>query len=104
MSSIRLLVVRGSYPKSSFLTAPNRRMQAHPPGPGLPRHDPSVTREAFFIAVGVKVAGEAGLPVQLNRSLEPEMVFRTQRQGGAGNPEASVVPKTPQEGSTARAS
>src|ERR1022692_255283 len=27
-------------------------MQAHPPGPGLPRHDPSVIREAFFIAFG----------------------------------------------------
>src|ERR1035441_5986236 len=50
INSIRLLVVRASYPKSSFLIAPNRRMQAHPPGPGFPRHDPSVIRKAFFIA------------------------------------------------------
>ena len=24
-------------------------MQAHPPGPGLPRQDPSVMSDAFFI-------------------------------------------------------
>ena len=30
---------------------PKRRMQAHPPGPGLPKHDPSVIRETFFIAL-----------------------------------------------------
>ena len=49
INSIRLFVVCGSNPKNSFLTPPNLRMQAHPPGPRLPRQDPSVMSETFFM-------------------------------------------------------
>src|SRR5215472_5326609 len=41
-SSIRLLVVLVSPPCSTRSRCPYLRMHAHPPGPGLPRHDPSV--------------------------------------------------------------
>src|SRR5271165_6750948 len=39
VTSIRWLVVRGSPPESD---GPPSTAHAHPPGPGLPRHDPSV--------------------------------------------------------------
>src|SRR4029077_8816771 len=39
---MRLLVVTGSLPASSFSTSPKRRIAPHPPGPGLPLHAPSV--------------------------------------------------------------
>src|SRR5689334_688116 len=42
MSSIRLLVVSGSPPDSSFSMSPVRSSTAQPPGPGLPRQAPSV--------------------------------------------------------------
>src|SRR5690348_10471330 len=41
-SSIRLLVVSGSPPESSRSLSPVRRSTPQPPGPGLPRHAPSV--------------------------------------------------------------
>src|SRR6185437_15427018 len=41
-SSIRLFVVRASPPASSFSLSPMRSSTAQPPGPGLPRHAPSV--------------------------------------------------------------
>src|SRR5512146_2461635 len=41
-NSIRLFVVSGSPPASSFSLLPMRRSTAHPPGPGLPRQAPSV--------------------------------------------------------------
>src|SRR5258708_24885947 len=41
-SSIRLLVVSGSPPDSSRSLPPMRRSTPQPPGPGLPRHAPSV--------------------------------------------------------------
>src|SRR5437868_15434780 len=39
---MRLLVVSGSPPEISRSLAPVRRSTAQPPGPGLPRHAPSV--------------------------------------------------------------
>jgi hypothetical protein len=42
-SSIRLFVVCGSTPRRMRSCFPYRRMHAHPPGPGLPKHDPSGT-------------------------------------------------------------
>src|SRR5690348_6386421 len=41
-SSMRLLVVSGSPPASSRSLSPMRRSTPQPPGPGLPRHAPSV--------------------------------------------------------------
>src|SRR6476661_981326 len=41
-SSMRLLVVSGSPPMSSRSFSPIRSSAAQPPGPGLPRHAPSV--------------------------------------------------------------
>src|SRR3954454_15018164 len=41
-SSIRLFVVNGSAPTSSRSLAPVRSKTAQPPGPGVPRHAPSV--------------------------------------------------------------
>src|SRR5215217_6166298 len=41
-SSIRLLVVSASPPESSRSFSPMRRSTPQPPGPGLPRHAPSV--------------------------------------------------------------
>src|SRR5436853_5972681 len=41
-SSMRLLVVRGSPPESSRSLFPMRSSTPQPPGPGLPRHAPSV--------------------------------------------------------------
>src|SRR3954447_17938972 len=40
--SIRLLVVRGSPPDSSFSCGPERTIAPQPPGPGLPLQAPSV--------------------------------------------------------------
>src|SRR5690242_15764149 len=42
ISSIRLLVVSGSPPETSRSLSPVRRSAAQPPGPGFPRHAPSV--------------------------------------------------------------
>jgi len=42
ISSMRLLVVLGSPPNSSFSTAPERSSTPQPPGPGLPLQAPSV--------------------------------------------------------------
>src|SRR3954451_12551835 len=42
ISSMRLLVVSGSPPDSSRSLAPMRSSAPQPPGPGLPRHAPSV--------------------------------------------------------------
>ena len=47
-SSIRLLVVCASVPEISFLAEPHRSRHAQPPGPGFPRHDPSVNRITCF--------------------------------------------------------
>src|SRR5437868_14061004 len=41
-NSIRLLVVSGSPPDSSRSLSPMRSNTPQPPGPGLPRHAPSV--------------------------------------------------------------
>jgi len=38
---MRLLVVAASPPDSSFSCAPERRIAAQPPGPGLPEQAPS---------------------------------------------------------------
>src|SRR5258708_16420892 len=48
MSSMRLLVVCGSEPYSSFACSPNRRRHAQPPRPGFPLQAPSVMRVTFF--------------------------------------------------------
>src|SRR5207248_644474 len=42
VSSMRLLVVRGSAPLSSFSRLPDFSSAPQPPGPGLPRQAPSV--------------------------------------------------------------
>src|SRR5438270_12848601 len=42
ISSIRLLVVSGSPPDNSRSLSPMRSNTPQPPGPGLPRHAPSV--------------------------------------------------------------
>jgi hypothetical protein len=42
ISSIRLFVVSGSPPCSSFVTPFQRSTTPHPPGPGFPLHAPSV--------------------------------------------------------------
>jgi hypothetical protein len=42
MSSMRLLVVMGSAPESSFWASPAMSSAPQPPGPGLPRQAPSV--------------------------------------------------------------
>jgi hypothetical protein len=39
-NSIRLLVVFGSAPDSSFSTDPHLSKHAQPPAPGFPRHEP----------------------------------------------------------------
>ena len=41
-SMLRLLVVAASAPDSSLRCAPATSRAPHPPGPGLPRHAPSV--------------------------------------------------------------
>ena len=41
-SSIRLLVASGTPPCSTRSCSPHRRMHAQPPGPGFPRHEPSM--------------------------------------------------------------
>src|SRR4051794_41884633 len=51
---MRLLVVPGSPPASSFSTEPWRRMAPHPPGPGFPLHAPSVK-------ISTSAAARAGL-------------------------------------------
>ena len=56
INSIRLFVVCGLYPNSSLLTEPKRRMQAHPPGPGFPRQEPSVINRIFFTSSGRRTA------------------------------------------------
>src|ERR1039458_4554103 len=47
-SSIRLFVVCGSTPRRMRSCFLYRRMHAHPPGPGLPKHDPSVKSVTSF--------------------------------------------------------
>ena len=41
-SSIRLLVASGTPPCNTRSCSPYRRMHAQPPGPGFPRHEPSM--------------------------------------------------------------
>src|SRR5437879_5272292 len=53
--SIRLLVVSGSPPDSSFSRAPARTIAPQPPGPGLPLQAPSVK-----ISTSVKVGSGGG--------------------------------------------
>lgn len=45
--SMRLFVVRGSRPINSRSNPSERTMQAQPPGPGLPMHEPSVVSCIF---------------------------------------------------------
>lgn len=49
LESIRLLVVPASLPDSSLSAEPHRSTHAQPPGPGFPRHDPSVNSITCFI-------------------------------------------------------
>ena len=58
-----LFVVSGSEPFNSRSWSPNRRMTPQPPGPGLPRHPPSVNASTDFIW-SVRYAGES-LPLPL---------------------------------------
>src|SRR5258706_16286778 len=59
ISSIRLLVVRGSNPKNSFFTPPNRGTQAHPPGPGLPKTRAVGDQKHFLHAPGLGTVAPA---------------------------------------------
>src|SRR5882762_12024240 len=50
MSSMRLLVVSGSAPETSLRSLTATSSAAQPPGPGLPRHAPSVNSSTWFMA------------------------------------------------------
>src|SRR3954468_22478438 len=52
---MRLLVVSGSPPDSSFSCAPERMIAPQPPGPGLPLQAPSVK-----ISTSIKVGSGSG--------------------------------------------
>src|SRR4051794_21420105 len=67
-NSIRLLVVRGSPPDSSRSFSPMRTSTPQPPGPGLPRHAPSVN---ISTSGGSLTSGD-----ELARQLE-DHAFRT---------------------------
>src|SRR5829696_6634389 len=58
MSSMRLFVVCASPPQSSFSWSLKRRTIPHPPGPGLPRHAPSLktstTSSLMVVVVAVR--------------------------------------------------
>src|SRR5947209_11964099 len=55
-SSMRLLVVSGSPPDSSRSLSPMRKSTAQPPGPGLPRHAPSVNSSTSGSSVREQLA------------------------------------------------
>src|SRR6476620_10600537 len=57
-SSIRLLVVRASPPDSSRSFSPMRRSTPQPPGPGLPRHAPSVNSSTLGSSVRDQLSGQ----------------------------------------------
>src|SRR4029077_11361154 len=65
VNSMRLLVVAGSPPKSSFSWPAQERMAPQPPGPGLPEQAPSVQIEtspliaATQVREGRRVSGES---------------------------------------------
>src|SRR3954468_8591122 len=61
--SMRLLVVRGSPPDSSFSRAPARTIAPQPPGPGLPLQAPSVK-------ISTCVTGASGSGFEPARELE----------------------------------
>src|SRR5882724_10015710 len=50
MSSMRLLVVKASAPETSLRSLPATSRAAQPPGPGLPRHAPSVNSSTWVMA------------------------------------------------------
>src|SRR5580693_424591 len=76
-NSIRLLVVCGSDPYISRFVSPKRRMQAQPPGPGLPKQDPSVMTWTFFMSR----SGGNCLELSLEKSIHP-----IQNVSGLGGP------------------
>ena len=71
MSSMRLLVVLGSKPKSSLKCAPKRRIRAQPPGPGLPMQEPPVIRETCFMGMVNSSLVAPGLVEGLGRNRLP---------------------------------
>src|SRR3954471_16682145 len=58
INSMRLLVVSGSPPASSRSLLPVRSSTAQPPGPGLPRHAPSVNISTSGSAVREELTGQ----------------------------------------------
>src|ERR1700730_2639899 len=75
---MRLLVVTGSLPASSFSTSPKRRIAPQPPGPGLPLQAPSVkistpgpagVRLSGVDAIGRRL-GDAAMETQLSQVFE----------------------------------
>ena len=56
-NSMRLFVVCGSTPRRMRSCFLYRRMHAHPPGPGLPKHDPSVKSVTSFNSLASFVPG-----------------------------------------------
>src|SRR5438067_1938861 len=62
VSSMRLLVVCASPPKSSFSWPFHARIAPQPPGPGLPLHAPSV-----WMVTEPLIAGTAAVPCRAAR-------------------------------------
>src|ERR1700676_5026650 len=54
INSMRLLVVAGSAPETSLRSAPATSKAAQPPGPGLPRHAPSVNISTSVMAARLR--------------------------------------------------
>src|SRR5437763_4579644 len=99
---MRLWVVAGSAPASSFSTPRDRRIAPHPPGPGLPLHAPSVKISTSDLSAKVVVgrglsgidaisgrAGDAAVKPQLFQIFE--RVLGTD-QGASGLVQPIVQP------------
>src|SRR5258708_26357492 len=90
---MRLLVVAGSAPASSFSTPRDRRIAPHPPGPGLPLHAPSVKISTSGIDAISGRVGDAAVKPQLFQIFE-RILGTNQGTGGLVQP---IVQPGPQE-------
>src|SRR5947207_202516 len=82
---MRLFVVAGSPPDSSFSTPRDRRIAPHPPGPGLPLHAPSVKISTSAIDAISTRPGDAAVKAQLFQIFE-RILGANQRAGGLIEP------------------